>query len=292
MPKPYDLNEIGTEPVYFWRQLRAVLRAVFLVLWFLILFVPLAWMVLCALTPEANLQQTPPRIRIDQFSLENFKNVYRRTDGFFFVWMWNTFYIASLVTALGTFFSALAGYCFAKLRFPGREVIFWIIMAALMVPYQAIVLPLFVVVNNMLGLTDTHWALILPQLAVPFGIFLCRQQMQGMPSDLIDSARMDGSSEFGIFWRVVLPLSKPILAVLGIYLFIHNWTNFFWPLIVLRSESKFVLEVGLSYFQDTSLFLNADLMAAATLGALPMVVFFIIFHRQMYRGLVLGTWRG
>ncbi len=268
-----------------------IVAYILLTLWGLILFSPMAWMVLCALSPDENLQQTPPLINPRDFSFDNFDTLYSRSGKLFYRWIWNSFYIAVIVTAGGVFLSALAGYCFAKMRFPGRNVIFWLMIATMIVPYEAIVIPLFVVVNNMLHLSDTHLAIILPQLAAPFGIFLCRQYMLSLPSDLEDTARMDGCSEFGVFMRVMLPVSKPVLALLAIFTFLNSWKSFFWPLVVLRTESKFVLEVGLSYIQDTSVINNGVVMAGATAGAIPMVIFFLLFQRQLLSGMAVSSLR-
>jgi len=206
--------------------------------------------------------------------------------------LFNSFYIALVVSIGSTFLSAMAGYSYAKMRFPGRQVIFWILLATLMVPYQAIVIPLFVVVNNMLRLADSHWAIILPQLAAPAGVFFCRQYMKTLPSDLEDAARIDGCSEFGIFCRVILPVSRPVLAATAIFTFLWSWESFFWPLVILRSEKRFVLQVGLAYLQDNSLLSPGYLMAGALAASIPVVLFFIVFQRQLTKGFSFGGLQG
>lgn len=266
-----------------------VVAYLLLLVWALLLLAPLVWMFLCALTPNENLQQTPPRIRLGQLTWENFDLMHERSHELFCYWFVNSLYLSLGIMIGSTFLSALAGYCFARLNFPGRNVLFALMLATMMVPYEAIVLPLFVTVNNILRLADTHWAIILPQLAAPFGIFLCRQYLKTFPSDLEDSARIDGCNELGIFLRVILPISKPVLVLLAIFTFLHSWKNFFWPLIVLRSESKFVLEVGLAYIQEMSRMNNGVIMASAATVAVPMILFFLFFQGQIQKGLAIGT---
>lgn len=289
MIEPIEFEELQSKPNPVLRRAGYLVAYTSLSLWAILLVAPMAWMFLCAFTPDALLRVTPPQVSLRHLTLDNFGLMYTRSRGLFGNWFWNTLYIASVVTLISLFLNSLAGYCFARLKFPGKELIFWVLIATLMVPYQAIVLPLFVVVNNMLKLADTHWALILPQLSAPIGIFLCRQYMQTLPSDLEDAARMDGCSEFGIFLRVILPISKPVLAVLAIFTFLWNWKSFFWPLIILRTESKFVLELGLSYLQDHAVLNYGILMAGAATAAVPMIIFFLVFQKYIISGLAVGT---
>lgn len=209
------------------------------------------------------------------------------------LWFENTFVTASLVTLLSVIFSAMAGYAFAKFRFPGREVLFWLIIATIMIPGQVTIIPLFLLVTRGLGWYDSLWAIILPQVAAPVGIFLMRQFIQGLPTALEEAARIDGCSEPGIFWRVILPLSKPILAVWAIFTFIGAWKAFLWPLVVTNDQNLYLLEVGLKTLQFNAGPRNVGVvMAAALLASVPMIMMFFAFQKYLTQGLTIGGVKG
>ena len=259
-----------------------------LIFWAVLMIIPMIWMYLSAFTPEHLLIDIPPKISIKYFTTSNFKMMFDLAPETW-RWYWNTLYLCVVITLLSIFFNALAGYCFAKLRFPGKKVLFWTIIATMIVPTHTIVIPLFVMVSNVFRLFDTHWAIILPQLSAPVGIFLMKQYMQSLPSDLEDAARIDGCSEPGIFFRIVLPLCKPIISVWAIFVFIANWKNFFWPLVVLNTPAKFVIEVGLATLQQQYSTRYGIVMAGAALASIPMIIVFFIFQKELTKGLALGS---
>lgn len=209
------------------------------------------------------------------------------------LWFENTLVVALAVTALSVLFNAMAGYAFAKLPFPGHGTLFWIIIASIMIPGQVTIIPLFLLVKRGLGWGDSMWAIILPQVAAPVGIFLMRQYMKGLPTALEEAARIDGCSEPGIFLRVVLPLSKPVLAVWATFTFIGAWKAFLWPLIVTNNQNRFMLEVGLKTLQFSAGPRNVGVvMSAALLASVPMVLVFFLFQKHLTKGLTVGGVKG
>ncbi|GAA0336824.1 carbohydrate ABC transporter permease [Bacillus carboniphilus] len=202
-------------------------------------------------------------------------------------WFFNSIYIAVVVTVGILLFDSMAGYVLAKKRFPGRNLIFWIIISTMMIPGQVTLVPLFIMVGD-LQLMDTHWALILPDLSMVFGVFLMRQFMYSIPDELLDAAKIDGAGEWKTFWKIVLPLSKPGMAALGIFTFMNVWNSFLWPIIVLNDSDLYTLPVGLKALQDANLVSFKLLMSGAAIAAIPMIIVFILFQRHFVKGLTLG----
>ena len=209
------------------------------------------------------------------------------------LWFENTFFVAMVVTGLSVLVNAMAGYAFAKLYFPGHRAVFWIILASIMIPGQVTIIPLFLLVTRGLGWHDSFWAIILPQIAAPVGIFMMRQYMVSLPSALEEAARIDGCSEPAIFARVILPLSKPILAVWATFTFIGAWKAFLWPLVATNDQNMMMLEVGLKTLQFSAGPRNIGVvMGAALLASLPMIMVFFAFQKHLTAGLTLGGVKG
>ncbi|MBN6191270.1 MULTISPECIES: carbohydrate ABC transporter permease [Microbacterium] len=201
-------------------------------------------------------------------------------------WLFNTL-VYSLVSVVAVLFlSALAGYAFAKKRFRGKEVMFWSFLAMVMVPFHVTLIPTFILMANLGGI-DTYWGLILPTLANAQAVFLMRQFIQGLPDELFEAARIDGAGEFRIFLRIVLPLCKPILATLGIFVFLWHWNDFLWPLIIAKSNSMFTLTVGISSLQQQNVPLST-MLAGSVVALLPIFLAYLIAQRYVQEG-VTGT---
>jgi multiple sugar transport system permease protein len=260
-----------------------------LIFWAVLSFIPLTWLFITAFTPQDFIVRMPPKINLTLMSLENFVNLFER--GQIFRWFFNSFYIACFVTVFNLFFSSLAGYTLAKKMFPGRQAIFWMIISTMMIPGQVTLVPIFIMMTKM-RLLDTHAALILPQVVSVFSIFLMKQYIQTLPSELEDAARIDGCSEFSVFWRIILPLCRPVLAVLGIFVFVTNWNNFLWPLIMLNTPSKFTIQVGLATLQEQFTTDYGVLMAGAAFAAVPMIAIFLAFQKHFIKGLTIGGVKG
>jgi len=206
------------------------------------------------------------------------------------------FYMNSVVIALATtlgqlLFCSLAGFGFSKYKFPGQEILFTIVLSVSMIPFIAIVIPLFLVVRD-LGWLNTYVGLIVPTLVSPFGIFLMRQFIRELPNELIDAARIDGSSELGIFFRIVLPLIKPALATLAIVAFLGSWDSFLWPLVIVNRTELYPLTLGLGKFQGEHFTIWNELMAVAFVSILPSLIVYIALQRYFVKGIVMTGIKG
>jgi len=206
-------------------------------------------------------------------------------------WVFNSLLVASSVTLVALLIQSMAGYVFAKRRFPGRDLLFVVILAGIMVPRAVTIIPAFFIAKE-LRILNSYAGLIVPPLALPLGVFLMRQYMQTLPSELLDAARMDGASEFGIFWRIVAPLARPGLAVLGIYTFMEQWRDFLWPLIVTTRDDLKTLPVGLSVFHTEFRTDYGVQMAGVLLSVLPFMVVFLFLQRYFIKGLTVGALKG
>lgn len=252
----------------------------------LLALLPLVWMVQTALQPAALAVEFPPRLTWPV--VDNFRQLFQRT----YLWRWtlNSGIVAVLATFLELLFCSLAGYGFAKKRFHGRESLFWLYIGSMMVPGQVTLIPLFILLSRM-GMVDTYWGLILPFAGTPFGVFLMRQQMQTLPTGLLEAARIDGSGELHTFTHIVLPLVKPGLAVLAIFTFVAQWNSFLWPLVATSSSSMRTLQVGLAMLQEEVPLSYGLLMAGATFAALPIVLVFFLFLPYFLQGVRIGGFK-
>ena len=222
-------------------------------------------------------------------ALESFRLLFRATR--ITRWFVNSAVISLTATLGNLLLDSMAAFGFAKKEFPGRDILFWIMISTMMIPGQVLLVPLFMVVRE-LGINNTPWAILLPQLSMVFGVFLLRQFMQTIPTELIEAARIDGASEFGIYSRIMLPLAKPGLATLGILTFTSSWNSFLWPLIAVQKSEWFTLPVGLKTLQDQNLVNYGLLMSGAAVAAIPMIVVFLAFQKHFVKGLTLGGVKG
>ncbi len=202
-------------------------------------------------------------------------------------WLFNSLFISGAVTALVLAVDSLAAYALARLDLPGKRVVFAVIVATLMVPGQLLLVPMYLILNA-LGWLDTYWALIVPAGANAFGVFLLHQFFRDIPRDLEEAAAIDGCTRFGIYWRVIMPLSRPALATLGIFTFIGAWNDFVGPLVYLDSADKFTLPVGIALFQASYYDEYSLTLAASTIATAPALIVFLIFQRHIVRGIALS----
>ena len=255
----------------------------------LIVIAPLAWMVAAAFMPRGEAQTYPPPLWPAAPTLENFHELFTRLHlARYFV---NSTLVALSITAIALVLNAMAGYAFAKLPFHGRDRIFYLLLAALVVPLQVGMLPLFLLLKQV-GVINTYWAVILPSMATIYGTFLVRQYAISIPDSLLDSARLDGASELRIFISIVLPLLRPVLAALGIFTFLSAWNDFMWPLIVLTGNDRYTLPVALAilsgeHVQDAEL-----MMAGSLLTMLPVIALFALLQRRLIGGIMMGGVKG
>lgn len=246
---------------------------------------PFLWMLLGSFRPDRELKQVPPSWLPQHPTLHNYSLLFQELD--FPRFFLNSAVVAVVVTLGNLAFCSMLGYAFAKLRFPGKRVMFVMVLATLMVPGVVTFVPLFVLVSN-LGMANTFAGLIFPFLAGPFGVFLMRQFMIGLPDELIDAARVDGAGEWRIFARVILPLCKPALATLGILTFLTSWNNFLWPLVVAQSEDKYTLPVALAIYSLGENKSNYGLlMAGSVVIVLPVLLIFAALQRHFVQGIAV-----
>lgn len=271
------------------RALGRILLHAVLVLGAILTLAPLLWMISASFMATGEANSMPPRLLPRVATLEHYVALFTRLD--LSRYLLNSAFNATLVTLLSLAINALAGYAFAKLRFAGRGRLFRSLMAALVIPAQVGMLPLFLFLKY-LGLVNTTWGVIVPGMCSIFGIFMIRQYAMGIPDELLDAARMDGAGELKIFGSVVLPLLKPILVTLAVFTFLGTWNDFLWPLIILSDDARYTLPVALAnlvgeHVGDTEL-----MMAGSVLTILPVMVLFLVLQRSYIQGVMAGSVKG
>lgn len=259
-----------------------------------IIFVfPLYWMITGAFKTKEGLYSIPPEWFPTQLYLGNFISVFKHFP--ILHWLWNSIYIGILSVILILSLSSTAGYALAKIRFPGDKLIFILVIATMMLPHEAILIPLYILTGN-LGLLDSAWGIIIPTAAFPFGVFLVRQFARTIPDELMNSARIDGANEFRIFISVILPIMLPALGALAIFAFMFTWNNYAWQLVVLNSPDKLTFPLGLTQLAAQSpsgATLNyAFVMAGASIAAIPLIIFFLLLQKSFIKGITLGSVKG
>ena len=255
----------------------------------LVVIAPFVWMVLGSFKPTTELRQAPPTWLPEDPTFTNYVDLFERLD--FARYFFNSTLVAVAVTIGNLLFSSMLGYALAKLEFPGKRVLFGLMLGTLMVPAIVTFMPLFVLVSN-IGMVNTYQGLILPTLAgasgVAFGGFLMRQYILGLPDELLDAARVDGAGEDRIFFRVILPLCGPALAALAILTYLAAWNNFLWPLIVARTEDMYTLPVAIALFAIGQHETNHGLLLAGSVTVvLPVVLVFIVLQRYFTQGIAM-----
>lgn len=257
----------------------------------IIIVFPFYWMINTSFKPVQETRVYPPTFfPQNPVGLENYEAVTTRIS--FFSYFKNSLLVSSVITAGALFTSSLAGYILAKFHFPGRNALFFMIVATMMVPFHVILIPVFLIVRE-LGIYNTLWALIIPGIVTPWGIFLMRQYMLNLSSEMLDAARVDGASELGIFVRIVLPVVRPGLAAVGIFIFMYHWNDFLWPMVVLKDEPLRTLPLGLAVFSEGFGITRWNIvLAAAVMAVLPIFIVFALAQRHFIEGITLGSTKG
>ncbi|WP_332639051.1 carbohydrate ABC transporter permease [Brevundimonas sp.] len=268
---------------------RALLLNVAVGLIGLIVLFPLLWMLSVSFMTAGEAATFPPPLLPKSWTLDHYRDLFV-TQGMG-RYLWNSFALASLATGLALLFTVPAGYAFAKLGFKGRDRVFQILVAALVVPAQIGTLPLFLMLKGM-GLVNTYAGALVPWLASIFGLFLVRQYALSIPDEMLEAARIDGASEGQIFRRVVLPTLQPIIVTLALFVFLGSWNDFLWPLIILTDQSNYTLPVALAalsreHVQDIEL-----MMAGAVITVAPVLILFLALQRYYIRGMLAGSVKG
>lgn len=272
---------------------------------------PYYWMVIGAFKSFPELQAAPPTFYLAHPTFDSFYNPewsatsglsqeaqglfqnYPNVPGGFLRFYGNSLFVTIVNTILGLLIASLAAFVLAKHRFPGRNLLFIIILASMMVPWQVALIPSFMIVRD-LGWVDTYWALIIPALPKAFTLFFLRQYMLSIPDELVDAARVDGASEIRIWWQIMLPLVIPAMIAMGLFMFLGEWNNLVWPLVVIQSQElrtlPMVMSTMVSQYQAP---VNLGMvMAAALLVSLPTLILFVVFQKQFVRGIALTGIKG
>lgn len=274
------------------RSLGSILATVVVATGAVIMVMPLIWMILSSLKPQAEILQATPSFFPHQPTLNAYRTILNDADNPLLTWFRNSVIVSVAVTASVLFTSALAGYVFAKFRFFGKNLLFLAVLSSLMVPFQVVVIPLLLIVRNV-GMFNTLWALIIPNAISAFGIYLMRQFIEGLPNALIEAGRIDGASEFGIYWRIILPQVVPAMTALGIFTFKFMWNDYLWPLVAINDTAHQTLALGMAQYTQGQHGTRFDLtLALSTLSALPIIVLFLIFQRQFVQGIALSGLKG
>ncbi len=273
------------------RMLGRVLIYVILLAGATVLMLPLAWLLSSSLKQSGRIFMVPPQWIPDPVVWGNYAEVWRMIP--FGMYVRNTTVITASCIVGSLFSSAIVAFGFARLRFPGRDVLFLVLLATIMIPGQVTLIPTYVMFR-IIGWLDSYYPLIVPSFfgGGAFNIFLLRQFFMKLPLELDDAARIDGCSTFGIFRRILLPQSRPALGVIAIFLFMGNWNDFFGPLIYLNSSSKYTLALGLNLFRGTQYTAWHLLMAASTMTAIPCILLYFIAQRYFIQGIVFTGIKG
>lgn len=269
-------------------QFSTLLMYIFLGLLLLICIYPIYWMFIASTLPNNEIFSSPWVPGLSFF--ENFRILEESMP----IWkiLFNSIFVSSVVTLSTVFFGALTGYTFAKFKFKGREPLFYIVLLTMMIPVQVTLVPLFIIMSN-LGWINSYKALILPFMVTPLSVFLMRQQMLSFPEELIESARIDGASEFSIFLKIVLPTMKPACAVVAIITFMQQWGNFIYHLVVLNTEDMYTMPLMLSLLVTPGHVIEyGAVLVAAIIGLVPMIILFLFFQKEFISGAFSGSVKG
>lgn len=257
-----------------------------LILAAIVWLIPLAWAVDTSLKTEADTTTVPVSwIPPSGFTMESFWEIL--SAGNMLRWYFNSFLTSSIITLLVVLLGSLAAFGFSRVQFRGRRFLFFVIIAGLIIPPQILIVPLFAEMDA-LGLVDSYWGIILPQIAAPLSVFIFKQFFDGIPAELEDAARVDGASRFRIYWQIWMPLARPAIAAVAIFIFVISWNNFLWPFIIVTNTDMMTIPVGIATVQSSYGVRYADIMASAVLAGLPLIIVFLFFQRQIVQG-VAGT---
>jgi len=274
------------------RRLRRAGLYAFLVGASVLMVVPFFWTLSTAFKESADVFASPPRLIPDPATLDNFQDVFTLLP--FPRYFVNSVVVTGLIVLSNVIFGTMAAYAFAKLRFPGRDLVFAALLLTLMVPFQVNLIPLYAIMVRLRDATgiigaDTYFGLVAPSAVQVFGIFLMRQFLRSIPNEILENARVDGASEWRILRSIVFPLAAPGMATLAIFTFVAAWNDFLWPLIVTSSDEMRTLPVGLALLARKNTVNWGQTMAGTVLAAAPMIVVFLVLQRRFIEGLTAGS---
>ncbi|SHO43980.1 carbohydrate ABC transporter permease [Anaerocolumna xylanovorans] len=283
--KNYSKNEKGKQ---YFRNGSIMLLLVILVLATLF---PIYYMIMSSFgapvesgAASYSLIMKKPTIASYQFFFEYSKYSFR--------WIFNSFVVAGAVTASNVIFATAAGYAFSKLRFPGNKVLFSVLLVSMMIPYQVTQVPLYILIVNVLKMDNSYSALIAPGLVSAYNVFLAKQFIGSLPTEIIEASKIEGCSQFKLLTKIIMPLSKTVMAVMAINTFMNNWNTFFWPFLVTKTEQMQTIQVGLKNFSFANTTYFSPMMAGATISALPMFILFFALQKYFLEGVTVGAVKG
>jgi multiple sugar transport system permease protein len=275
-----------------WFYLVEVAIWVFLIVMAIVEFAPISWIFATSLRNPAESYNLPPSFWPTAFNWQNYVAVVNSPKINFLGFFWNSLKIALLVTVAQLITCSMAGFSFARLRYPGRDFLFFLFLSSLMVPATVIMIPTFILIKS-LGLIDTHWSLILPAVTSAFGVFLMRQAFMTLPGELMDAAKIDGASYFRTYWQVLMPLVGPALSALGIFTFLASWNNFIGPLLFLRTWDNYTFPIAIVMLNDYMGTGNrSQVLAGVMISIFPVLLFFLFAQRFVIRGIAVTGLKG
>ena len=266
-------------------EFKKILSIIGILLVLFIIAFPFLWLIISSFKYEKDIISFPPRIFADEYTLDNYIKVWSTIP--LLDYIKNTVIFAGGTVITSIFFDSLAGYAFARMNFKGKSVLFYFILLTMMIPFQVFMIPLFIQVN-LLGLLDTYAGLIIPRMTTAFGIFMMRSFFVTLPASLEEAARIDGLNEFGIFWKIMLPLSKPTLLSLAIFTLMNSWNDLLYPLILTSSSKMRTLPAGLALFTGQNISFYGPVMAGTVISMLPLLIIYIFAQKYFVQGTAMS----
>ena len=273
------------------RVARNLVMGIVLFFFAAVVLFPLVYMLAWSFGPAQEMSSGSYAIFPKTWSLDSYRYFFN-SNQYSVKWLWNSFVVAAATVVSNVIFASMAGYAFAKIRFKGGTFLFFLILMAMMIPYQVTQVPLYILFVNKFKMTNTFAALILPGCVTSYNIFLSKQFFSGIPTSLIENAKVEGATQFRIFRSIILPLSKTVLAVMAINTFMGSWNTFFWPFLVTSLDSMYTIQVGLKTFKFANGTLLSPMMAGAAISALPMFVLFFSLQKYFLEGVTIGAVKG
>ena len=259
-----------------------VVRTTFLLAMTFVILAPVLWFVLSSFKDATDLGARPPKILPTRWAFENYTEAFQMYN--YMRYFMNSVIVTTIATILTLLINSMAAYAFAKYNFRGRDGLFVMTLAMIMIPLQVILIPIYLVVSS-LGLVNTYWGMIIPAAATPTGVFIIRQYMLTIPDELIEAARIDGAGEFRIFARIVLPLCRPALAVVAIFSILWRWNDFLWPLLIAQKEELYTLPVALALLNGQLVVPYNIVLAMSVMSIIPVLFMFVFMQRQIVQGI-------
>ncbi|MBL1226102.1 carbohydrate ABC transporter permease [Enterococcus sp. BWR-S5] len=266
-------------------SVKKVLSIIGMLLVLFIIAFPFLWLILSSFKYEKDIISFPPKIFADNYTLDNYIKVWSTIP--LLDYIKNTVIFAGGTVITSIFFDSLAGYAFARMNFKGKSALFYFVLLTMMIPFQVFMIPLFIEVN-LLGLLDTYAGLIIPRMTTAFGIFMMRSFFITLPASLEEAARIDGLNEFGIFWKIMLPLSKPTLLSLAIFTLMNSWNDLLYPLILTSSSKMRTLPAGLALFTGQNISFYGPVMAGTVISMLPLLIIYIFAQKYFVQGTAMS----